>query len=444
MRRAGGRALVVGGYVRDRMLSGASGGEPDLEVFGLTARDLERALRPLGRIHRVGRAFPVLRIGGLAVEVALPRRESKTGPGHLGFAVQADPFMSFAEAAGRRDLTLNSIGLDPLTGEVLDPCGGVRDLTGRRMRATDPARFGEDPLRALRVAAFASRFGFTADEALARLCAGLDLAELSPERIFDELSKLLSGRSPSLGFRFLADTGLLRFLPEVDALRRAPRDPERPEVDALDPTLAALDHAAGAAPEDPGERQVFRWAVLCRDLGGPSATGRRADDAPAPARDTAGAASARRFLERLRAPRALVEAVEALTRWRSAVASLGRRDGARAAYRQLARDLAAAGVNLEMLLRVAAAHRAGRGRFPEGEAFRERALDLGVFRSAPTDAVTGRHVLARDIAPGKAVGRILARCRELEDEGVETDPERLLDRALAEMDRGTTQRRPPA
>ena len=117
VRQAGGRVLVVGGFVRDGML-GRSTREPDLEVFGLPLRRLERALRPLGKVRRIGRAFPVLRVGSLSLEVALPRRESKTGPGHLGFEVVVDPEMSFEEAARRRDLTLNAMGLDPLTGEL--------------------------------------------------------------------------------------------------------------------------------------------------------------------------------------------------------------------------------------------------------------------------------------------------------------------------------------
>lgn len=439
IKRAGGRALVVGGFVRDGML-GSPTGEPDLEVFGLRVRELERALRPLGKVRRIGRAFPVLRVGSLPLEVALPRRESKTGPGHLGFEVVVDPDMSFEDAARRRDLTLNAMGLDPLTGALFDPYGGRRDLAAGVMRATDSTKFAEDPLRGLRVAAFASRFSFTADEELRRLCAELDLAELSPERILDELGKLLRGKEPSRGLRFLATTGLLRFLPEVDALRGVPQDPEwHPEGDVFEHTLLALDRAVASAPDAPEAKRILLFATLCHDFGKPATTRKRRGRITAYAHDAVGAPLARHFLERLRAPRALTDAVEVLTHRHLAPALYPRQGAKRAAYRRLAREMAAAGTNLEMLLRVATADQLGRttenalaGRFPEGEVFRERAKAAGVLHGPPVDAVSGRHVLARNIPPGKEIGRILDRSRQLQDESGETDPEMILDRVIPE------------
>ena len=136
------------------------------------------------------------------------------------------------------------------------------------MRATDPLKFPEDPLRGLRVSAFASRFSFTADEGLLQLCSELDLSELSPERILDELGKILHGRDPARGFRFLASTGLLRFLPEVDALRGTPQDSEwHPEGDVFEHTLLALDRAVELGPADPDERRTLLFATLCHDQG---------------------------------------------------------------------------------------------------------------------------------------------------------------------------------
>lgn len=445
VREAGGRALIVGGYVRDRMLRGVSDGEPDLEVFGLPARQLERALRPLGKVHRVGRSFPVLRIGGMAVEVALPRRESKTGPGHLGFEVAADPGMTFPEAARRRDLSLNAMGLDPLTGELLDPYGGAEALAAGQMRATDAAKFPDDPLRGLRVAAFASRFRFGADADLARLCAELDLSELSAERIYDELGKVLRGAEPSRGLRFLAETDLLRFFPELAALREAGSDagPGGRAGDAFGRTLRALDRAAAVAGMEAAPKTTLLYAVLCHDFGAglPAGNGDPAGSAWA----AAGARLATEFLERIRAPRALTLEVAALVRRQEAPARYGGQRASRAAYCRLARELDAAGTTAEKLLRFAevlapAGTDAGgagdgareRGTFPEGEAFREAAEAAGVFRGPPVAAVTGKRVLARGIAPGKRVGRILQRCRDLQDESGETDPERILDRALTE------------
>ena len=245
VRDAGGRAVVVGGWVRDRLL-GMRSKDVDVEVFGLDAERLETLLAGFGKVHSVGRAFGVFRVGSLDVDFSLPRRDSKRGPGHRGFDVAPDPSLSFAEAARRRDLTVNSIGVDPLTGEVLDPHDGRRDLERRVLRATDPARFPEDPLRGLRVAQLAARLEMTPDRELAALCRKLDPGELSGERVFEELRKLLlrAGR-PSLGFRVLEDTDQLRFFPELDALRGVPQDPEwHPEGDVWVHTLMVLDVAA--------------------------------------------------------------------------------------------------------------------------------------------------------------------------------------------------------
>ena len=123
-------------------------------------------------MRTVGRAFGVFRVGDLPMDLSLPRRDSKRGPGHRGFDVAPDPSLDFAEAARRRDLTVNSIGIDPLTAEVLDPHGGRRDLERRVLRATDPVHFPEDPLRGLRVAQLAARLEMARQTTSWSRCAG--------------------------------------------------------------------------------------------------------------------------------------------------------------------------------------------------------------------------------------------------------------------------------
>ena len=245
MRSAGGRAVVVGGWVRDHLL-GIDSKDVDIEVSGLSVERLEAVLARLGSIIEVGRAFGVFRVAGLDVDFSLPRRDSKRGPGHRGFDVVPDPSLEFAEAARRRDLTVNSIGIDPITGEVLDPHGGCTDLERGVLRATDPAHFPEDPLRGLRVAQLAARLEMEPDCALVALCRTLDLSELSGERIFEEFRKLLlRAARPSLGFKVLEATGQLRFFPELDALRGVEQDQEwHPEGDVWVHTLMVLDAAA--------------------------------------------------------------------------------------------------------------------------------------------------------------------------------------------------------
>src|SRR6187399_2495565 len=134
--QAGGRALIVGGWVRDRLL-GRDSKDIDIEVFGLAAGALRSLLDRLGRVEAVGESFQVYQIG--EIDVSLPRRESKAGRGHRGFDVTGDPSMTVAEAARRRDFTVNAIAWDPLDDEYIDPFDGRNDLAMRRLRAVDPA-----------------------------------------------------------------------------------------------------------------------------------------------------------------------------------------------------------------------------------------------------------------------------------------------------------------
>src|SRR5512134_1750515 len=152
-RDRGGRALIVGGWVRDRLL-GKESKDLDIEIFGIPGSELAKFLEPFGRVEAVGHSFPVYKVDD--IDVALPRRESKAGRGHKGFVVEGDPSMSVAEAARRRDFSINAIAWDPLTDEYLDPCGGRADLEASVLRAVDLGTFGDDSLRVLRALQFAA------------------------------------------------------------------------------------------------------------------------------------------------------------------------------------------------------------------------------------------------------------------------------------------------
>lgn len=437
---AGGRAILVGGVVRDALL-GISSKDYDFEVYGLALDELERALRPLGRVMQVGRAFGVLKVSGIDADIALPRRDNKTGKGHRGFQVDLDPALDFTEAARRRDLTINSIGFDPLSGELLDPHGGQRDLAARRLRATDARQFGEDPLRGLRVAQFAARFEMTADDELVSLCRDLDLSELPGERLYEEFRKLLlKGRRPSLGLAFLDRSDLVRFFPELSALRGVEQDPRwHPEGDVWQHTLLVVD-AAAAERADLGEADALAlmFAALCHDLGKPTTSTARSDGRiTSHAHEAEGIPAAEAFLGRLRAPNDLVTRACGLVRHHMAPVSFVRNGAAAKGYRRLARDLGAAGISAELLVRLARADHLGRtteearsGEFPEGERFLARAQELAVSAQAPEDVVKGRHLIARGLKPGREFKELLARCREVQDETGLTDPEQILDRVL--------------
>ena len=151
----GGRALVVGGAVRDAAL-GTPAYDLDVEVYGISPTNLEALLDKRFGVDRIGQAFGILELKGLPIDVSLPRRESKAGLGHCGFEVFTDLFMSVTDAMARRDFTIDSVGLYPLTDELLDPFGGLADLASRTLRHTSAA-FPDDPLRVLRAMQFAAR-----------------------------------------------------------------------------------------------------------------------------------------------------------------------------------------------------------------------------------------------------------------------------------------------
>ena len=428
---------MVGGWVRDQLL-GLASRDVDLEVFGLDPAQLEGVLEAFGPVQRVGRAFPVLLVKGLSVQLSLPRRESTPAEAR-GSLEAVDPSLDLASASRRRDLTMNAIAWDPLSGEVLDPHGGLADLDRGVLRATDARHFGEDPLRGLRVAQLAARFAMQPDAALLALCGALDLSTVAPERQLEEFRKLLLlPATPSRGLEILRTTGLLRHYPELEAMVGVPQDPEwHPEGEVWPHTLMVVDEAARLRCGEESRDSALLFAALCHDVGKPATTVEEAGRVRSPRHDVEGVEIAERLLARLRAPRDLCTAVAALVRHHLAPALFVKEGAKPRAYRRLARKLAAAGVDPELLHRVALADHLGRTteeaierRFPAGDAFLAQLRELEIDSPPPRDAVLGRHVLARGIAPGPEVGRILARCRDLQDETGWSDPDQILDQVL--------------
>jgi tRNA nucleotidyltransferase (CCA-adding enzyme) len=414
---AGGRALIVGGYVRDALM-GRDSKDIDIELLGLERDAALRILERFGRVLQFGQSFEVMRLGGLDVD----------------WSAAGGPVDDYASHAARRDLTINSMALDPISDELLDPFGGRADLEARRLRASDAARFGDDPLRALRVAQFHARFEMEPDAELCALCAEQDLGGVPGERRFPELQKLLLGADrPSLGFSFLERTGLLRFFPEISAMRGVPQDPEwHPEGDVFVHTLMVLD-AAAALRRGEDDDLALMLGALCHDFGKPECTISEDGRIKSPGHDRLGEAPTTRFLDELRAARALTLRVTALVRHHLAPALFVRNQAGPRGYRRLARDLERAGVSLELLVRVARADHLGRttaearsGIFPAGDLFLQQARLLSVSERAQHDTVQGRHLIARGLAPGRGFGEILERCRAVQDELGETDPERIL------------------
>ncbi|WP_374382594.1 multifunctional CCA addition/repair protein [Thermomonas sp.] len=258
------RTYLVGGAVRDDLL-GLPAGDRDFVVVGATTQDMLAA-----GFRQVGRDFPVFLHPETGEEHALARTERKAGRGHAGFVVHADPTVTLVEDLRRRDFTLNAIARAD-DGALVDPFDGVRDLQDRVLRHVGPA-FVEDPLRVLRAARFMARFaplGFRiAPETLAlmrAMAADGELAELVPERVWQELARALRSPAPAAFLRSLREADALRaVLPEVDALYGVPQRAEyHPEIDTGVHAELVCDMAARLAPGD----DLVGYAALCHDLG---------------------------------------------------------------------------------------------------------------------------------------------------------------------------------
>jgi tRNA nucleotidyltransferase (CCA-adding enzyme) len=435
---AGGRAIAVGGCVRDGLL-GHPAKDVDVEVYGLPLVQLEQALAAAGLVvHAVGRSFGVLKVDVAVdgarevIDVALPRTESKVGRGHRGFVVESDPFLPFPAAAARRDFTVNAMGVDLQTGELLDPWGGVADLEQGVLRHVSPA-FDEDPLRVLRGAQFCARFGLQpADETVAR-CRALqgELPTLAVERVGEELKKLLvKGVWPSLGLQMLRATGALDALfPELVALIGCPQEPEwHPEGDVWVHTLMVTDEAARLVRVDGcDERDTLLTvlAALCHDLGKPPTT--TIEDGRIRSRDheSQGEAPTRAFCARLGITADDVDVVVALVKDHLTPFMLWReRDTlGDAAIRRLALR-----VPLPLLVRVASADFFGRTTpealrrdDPAGPWLLDKARALAVADAAPKPILLGRDLQALGLAPGKQFGALLKEAFEAQLEGAFAD-----------------------
>lgn len=263
IKEKGGTAYLVGGAVRDMIMSRASN-DRDYVITGFTEEKLF-SLFPGSR--RVGKSFPVylIEISGEKCEVSLARRESKQGHGYNGFSVSFTPDITIEEDLFRRDTTMNAIAYNPLTEEYVDPYDGCEDIQKKLVRAVSE-HFTEDPVRALRAARQAAQFGFDIERttlAYMKECKEELKAEPS-ERIVAETARALSCTRPSGFFRNLERAGLLEVIyPSLHRLMGKIQPPEyHPEGDAFEHTMRVLDEVALAT-----ERPEVRFAALMHDIG---------------------------------------------------------------------------------------------------------------------------------------------------------------------------------
>lgn len=266
----GGRTFYVGGYVRDEILNKPSK-DIDIEIHGITSDVLKSILMDLGQLRTQGASFGVYNLDGYDIDIAQPRKETATGRGHKDFEVFVDPFIGYEKAAERRDFTINAMMEDVLTGEIVDPFGGYEDCRNGIIRHVNDNTFKEDPLRVLRAAQFASRFGFKIAPETKDIMRDMDLSTLSHERVYGEMKKaLMKSDNPSIFFETLKDVNQLdEWFPELKAMIGCEQNSIcHPEGDVWNHTMATIDCAVKFRDkvEHP---EYYMVSALCHDMGKP-------------------------------------------------------------------------------------------------------------------------------------------------------------------------------
>ena len=437
----GGRALLVGGCVRDSLM-GAQPKDWDLEVYNLDAVHLREVLDQFGSVNVVGESFTVYKLGQ-HLDVSIPRRERKTGRGHKGFVIEGDPSMSVDEASRRRDFTINAILQDPLTGELIDPYDGRRDIEQRILRAVSAETFAEDSLRVLRAAQFAARFQFDIDPDTVALCREIDLTDLPAERIWGELEKLLlQAQHPSVGLDWLHKLGAIeQIFPEIQSLIGVPQDPEwHPEGDVFVHTQLVIDRARELVDDLSYPRRVtVMLAALAHDFGKPATTEFIDGRLRSRGHEEAGVPPTESFLDRINIHTIdgynVREQVIALVREHLKPGEFYKKrdEVGEGAFRRLARRC-----EPDLLYRVAKADSLGRNAqwVPRNqwygaeaqEWFIERSRELQVEQRPPDPILLGRHLLELGVKPGPEVGEITRAVYEMQLDG----RVRTLEEAIAE------------
>jgi len=434
---AGGRPIIVGGAVRDHLV-GKNPKDIDIEVFDLHLERLESVLSSKFKVDAVGRSFGVLKVivtkDTGAFDVALPRKENKEGKGHKGFVVSSDPFMTFENAAARRDFTINAIGFDPKKDEFLDPHGGIEDLKNGVLRHVSDA-FREDPLRVFRACQFAARFELKIVPETVTFCRELqvELSTLAVERLWEEWKKLLlKSTKPSIGLEALRTTGALILFPELEAMIGVPQDPEwHPEGDCWVHNCMVVDGAARVIRDDELESEeeclIAMLGALCHDFGKTSTTEFVDGRWRAHGHEAQGEAPTRSFLARIACPPGIIEAIVPLVQHHLKPFHLFRDKSSSSAIRRLAVK-----VPLERLCRVSRADFLGRttqdaleiedSRKIEGiNWFLDRAGELKINKEGPKPLLMGRHLIAMGFEPGKDMGKKLKMAFEAQLDGVFSD-----------------------
>lgn len=427
--KKGGQIFLVGGCVRDRIL-GKENKDIDVEVFGITPNVLKEILSKFGVVDEIGTSFGILKIHGIDIDFAMPRKERKIGQGHKGFDVSVDPFMSLKEASKRRDFTINAIMQNIITGEIIDMWGGQEDLKNGIIRHIDDRTFVEDPLRVLRACQFASRFNFTIAEETKKLCKTIDLSTLPKERIFEEIKKgLLKAKNPSIMFKNMLELGVVdKLFPELKTLVGCMQNPEHhPEGDVWTHTMMVLDGAVNFREEiqDEKEKLIFMFGALCHDLGKPITTQYIDGKITSYKHDIEGEKPTKSFLHRITEKKDIMNNVVDLVVNHMRVFSLN----SDKSIRRFLVDCK----NPELVLKLSIAdHRGRKGHENDDMSHVFELMEkIKEMQKTVEPVVKGRDLINLGFKPGKEIGVLLRKAFEIQiQEGI-TDKEELIKRVVS-------------
>lgn len=453
----GGRTFYVGGKNRNHFMKKI--GQPyaeqtdkdiDLEVYFVPKEELADILSSFGEVDFIGKSFGVFKLKHSDLDIALPRKEvqakmlhsrktivvprplplsdqseleakyprysievsSAVSYGHKDFAVVSDPFLPFEEACKRRDFTINSILIDVLSGDVIDPFDGVSDIRKGMIRATNPKAFMEDSLRVYRAVQFAARFQFSIDETTKHLCRQVDLSFLPKERVYGELEKLLmKSPKPSVGLSYMKELGMLRYHSLLESLVDCPQEPtHHPEGSVWNHTLMVVDEAAKRKHESKNPVS-FMWAALLHDIGKPVTTEKNDQGKiTSYGHDKAGKELAVEYLKTLTDDKKLLEEVGSLVEHHMKPILFYKtkdtiQDGA---FRRLSTK-----VDLKELILLSSCDRLGRGEIDRNKEkkellwFQSRCENLKVLGQKPTPIITGKLLLQLGFSSGPKMGEII-------------------------------------
>lgn len=416
----GGRAYYVGGYVRDRLL-GRENTDLDIEVHGITPTTLEGILDAHGERIAVGESFGIYTLKGHAIDVAMPRRERAVGRGHRDFTVDVDPHIGTEQAAARRDFTVNAMMQDVLTGEILDHYGGQEDLRHGVLRHVSDTSFSEDPLRVLRAAQFAARFGFAVAPATVTLCRTMDLTALPRERIEGEWRKaLLQADTSSVFFTTLREMDQLgHWFPELAALIDVQQPPQwHAEGDVWNHTMMVLD-AATAYRDRVDNPYAFMLAALAHDVGKAVTTTVDGDAIHAYAHEAAGLPIAEQLLTRITHEKSVITYALELVEHHMKPYALAASGAAIKATNRLFDRVA----DPHALIRLAAADNAGRITTTPVTDYTDHLLErLTIYRDyMARPYVAGRDLVAAGLTADSRFSDYLAYAHKLRLAGVDKD-----------------------